>query len=758
VFYSDLSSSFLSASHFIDTDENCSNINGLIDTIPLINGFVTNYGAVPLKAEQNYALNYFTDCSFLYNQVSHQFSYYASGKPLTYRFSFLEGISGHTSGSVSANITPLTHTNKQRYIFEIGTGFALLINSYGYLAYVIDDNDPIATSISIPTNSLHRITVSWMYGIVVDSVPTTNTRFTIRVNNQVTSFIYRSSIFWLDNPLINFGNKQNQMLYPLYGFIDSVVITKAELNTVQINTINNNFKSVNILNKYSSNQFLNGRQFYNEDNKIIEQNFCYSINPNQGNSPINQDVHRETFVYQIEDSRNSIVTDYTYDILHRLTTITPFDGGTSNNIQYTYDSLNRLTRSHQSNGDDFSYAYDSTHNILNVINNHSSTTVHSMTYSMNRMMSFDNYVLTYDPNYIFNPYQYGVFDSNNVLTNGLTFAFMGKRLINVTKTGTFDIPSMSFAYDFSGKRLSKTINGVIHQYYYDGDKLVYETETNVASSILLHEKKFFYDENGILTFMELDGVRYFYYLDATHTVRGLFNSDGEFIVRYSYDAWGNVTNIIDYSSISLSTLNPFLFKCYYYDHESKWYYCLSRYYVPLWMRWLSIDDSSYLTSESPAGYNLYVYCNNNPIMYEDPSGLEAIALIGFSLALIVLIVSLITLNATFSAISYYDNKNQSIIANFENIHEYLWIDFLLLIGYLINNISTMFMHRNHVRKSNEERHSAGVKRYGMDHGGEKGDKRRKYKKPKRNNILWPFIYLLDEDDIDDEGDYSLWNF
>jgi len=217
-------------------------------------------------------------------------------------------------------------------------------------------------------------------------------------------------------------------------------------------------------------------------------------------------------------------------------------------------------------------------------------------------------------------YQYGSFDSNNVLTDGLTFTFMGKRLMNITKTGTFDIPSMSFTYDYSGKRLSKTINGVLHQYYYDGDNLVYETETDASTSTLLHEKKFFYDENGILTFMELDGVRYFYYIDATHTVRGLFNSTGQLIVKYSYDAWGNVTNIIDNSSISLGTLNPFLFKCYYYDHESKWYYCLSRYYIPLWMRWLTIDDSSYLTSEVPAGYNLYVYCNDNPIMFEDNNG------------------------------------------------------------------------------------------------------------------------------------------
>src|SRR5574344_807769 len=159
----------------------------------------------------------------------------------------------------------------------------------------------------------------------------------------------------------------------------------------------------------------------------------------------------------------------------------------------------------------------------------------------------------------------------------------------------------------------------------------------LSSFFLSRFKKILPNISGILTFREIDGVRYFYHIDATHTVRGLFNSDGEFIVRYSYDAWGNVTNIIDYSSISLSTLNPFLFKCYYYDHESKWYYCLSRYYVPLWMRWLSIDDSSYLTSESPAGYNLYVYCNNNPVNKYDSSG--HFALTAFGICAIVGIIS-----------------------------------------------------------------------------------------------------------------------
>ena len=609
--------SSFSSSHFISQSENCLNINGTKDVIPLINSFKTNNGNVPIKAEQNYFLNYFSDCSFLFNETTHKYSYFAQGKPLSYVYNF----SG--SGSVSLNLTlPVLNYKEKRHILTIGNNLMIYFNNNGYLCYKINSTECILSSTIISANQKHHFTISWMQNIVVDSVQTNYTRFTIRLDNNTYAFIYQTAISWLTNPKISLGIRGSDNCFPLEGFIDSVVVSDAELNSTQISQIRDDFNAVDIVNRYHSYNRLGGRFTFNNDGRVIEQTYSYIIDETSHPYHIDANVRKEYLVYNDDGHEAEIETIYSYDGLHRLTGISPFDGGISNNIQYTYDSLNRLTRSHQSNGDDFTYAYDSTHNILSVINNHSSTTVHSMTYSMNRMMSFDNYALTYDPNYIFNPYQYGSFDSNNVLTDGLTFTFMGKRLVNATKTGTFDIPSMSFSYDFSDKRLSKTVNGVIHQYYYDSDNLVYETETEVSSSILLHEKKFFYDENGILTFMELDGVRYFYYIDATHMVRGLFNSDGELIVRYSYDAWGNVTNIIDYSSISLSTLNPFLFKCYYYDHESKWYYCLSRYYVPLWMRWLSIDDSSYLTSEIPAGYNLYFYCNNNPAMYKQRPALR----------------------------------------------------------------------------------------------------------------------------------------
>ena len=37
-------------------------------------------------------------------------------------------------------------------------------------------------------------------------------------------------------------------------------------------------------------------------------------------------------------------------------------------------------------------------------------------------------------------------------------------------------------------------------------------------------------------------------------------------------------------------------------------------------RFINADDVGYLTPEELTGANLYAYCNNNPVMYVDPTG------------------------------------------------------------------------------------------------------------------------------------------
>ena len=65
--------------------------------------------------------------------------------------------------------------------------------------------------------------------------------------------------------------------------------------------------------------------------------------------------------------------------------------------------------------------------------------------------------------------------------------------------------------------------------------------------------------------------------------------------------------------------NPFRYRGYYYDTETQLYYLQSRYYNPAWGRFLNVD--AYIsTGTGLLGYNMYTYCDNDPIMKVDVSG------------------------------------------------------------------------------------------------------------------------------------------
>ena len=68
-------------------------------------------------------------------------------------------------------------------------------------------------------------------------------------------------------------------------------------------------------------------------------------------------------------------------------------------------------------------------------------------------------------------------------------------------------------------------------------------------------------------------------------------------------------------------VNPLRYRSYVFDQETGLYYLQSRYYNPAIFRFISADSISYLGADGTlVSYNLFAYCNNNPVMYSDPTG------------------------------------------------------------------------------------------------------------------------------------------
>ena len=75
---------------------------------------------------------------------------------------------------------------------------------------------------------------------------------------------------------------------------------------------------------------------------------------------------------------------------------------------------------------------------------------------------------------------------------------------------------------------------------------------------------------------------------------------------------------------TLGQANPFRYRGYYYDTESGFYYLNSRYYDPEIGRFINADG--YLsTGVGITGTNMFAYCNNNPVLFEDSNGNRPIA-------------------------------------------------------------------------------------------------------------------------------------
>jgi len=265
---------------------------------------------------------------------------------------------------------------------------------------------------------------------------------------------------------------------------------------------------------------------------------------------------------------------------------------------YHYDPLNRLTRADHSQDVQERFAHDPAGNLLmqdrpgpDIV------TANRLTIQGDRHYDYDAYGNLIREHRgrghaLITEYRY---DSQH-------------RLISLTQPNG---QTASYRYDPFGRRISKTVDGITTEFFWQGDKLIAEHHADRHRSYLYEPDSF-----RPLALLEGYGPKetkpYHYQLDHLGTPQELTTPDGEIVWSAHYRAYGKIARL-DVGKID----NPLRFQGQYFDPESGLHYNRHRYYNP--------DIGRYLTPDPvklAGGINAYQYVPN-PTGWVDPLGLNS---------------------------------------------------------------------------------------------------------------------------------------
>jgi RHS repeat-associated protein len=298
-------------------------------------------------------------------------------------------------------------------------------------------------------------------------------------------------------------------------------------------------------------------------------------------------------------------TTNTYDSHGRLKGITQSNRtGIIAQSTYSLDNLNRLTATTK-NGQTQTYDYDSTDQVKAVTGSNSE----AYTYDQNGNRTNSGYVtdagnrLRSDGTYNYEYDSEGNRTLRTKIADGTVDTYRWdyrNRLMGIVTRDLDGVVtrSVGYAYDVDDQRVSKTVDGVVENYYLDGNQIAFVTDGGGNET-----EHYLYGLNvdQVLAADSATGMLWAL-ADRLGSIDTLTDADGNVLDERTFDSFGRL----------LSESNPAVSFRYGYtgrelDVESGLDYYRARYYDPTVGRFISVDPMGFGAGDT----NLYRYVGNN---------------------------------------------------------------------------------------------------------------------------------------------------
>ncbi|MFZ2872494.1 RHS repeat-associated core domain-containing protein, partial [Zavarzinia sp.] len=366
---------------------------------------------------------------------------------------------------------------------------------------------------------------------------------------------------------------------------------------------------------------------------------------------------------------NGVLTEYTYDNLNRLKSLSHYNSAdqllagftytlapngrrtgvheerletgnaySNTDISFTYDRLNRLTQEQSvssvaelnySN----TYSYDLVGNRLEKRSAGVSPAVISYSYNANDQLLTENNSLTGQTSYAYDPN--GSLVSKTNATNGTneTFSYNARNQlasanIQRVENGQAVNISSSYAYNHAGIRVKadSTVNGVAQN-----RNFLIDSQNNTGYAQILEESnngslvKSYVLGDDVISQSSGAGVRHFLY-DGHGSTRLLTDNSGAVTSSYNFDAYGIMVG--GNPNLANPAETDMLYSGEQFDVELQMQYLRARYYDQNTGRFASLDPFGG-NNYDPQSLHKYAYAHGDPVNNIDPEGRSIGTMIDF---------------------------------------------------------------------------------------------------------------------------------